>query len=106
MPSIVDTKCCETSSTATNPTAPVVCPVDGEPCEVLVRFAWPSNQTPDSNQPPAVDPGLEKERGAVQRCLPGGRCRLAEQQIASLPGLRLGKHERRILLAAPRPAAE
>jgi hypothetical protein len=38
---------------------------------------------------------------AVKYGLPCGSCYVGERDASSLPGLRLGKHERRILLSAP-----
>jgi hypothetical protein len=38
---------------------------------------------------------------AVEHGLPCGSCYIGEQDARNLPGLRLGKHERRILLSAP-----
>jgi hypothetical protein len=65
------------------------CWVDERPCEVVERFAH-ALQNSDLLALAAED-------------LPCNRCRGADRAIAGLTGLRLGKHERRTLLAAPGP---
>lgn len=66
------------------------CHVGGQPCEVVAQFAHalPADRAAESIS-------------AVKDWLPCGMCRLAERHAAGLPGLRLGKHERRVLLSAP-----
>ncbi len=63
--------------------APFACVVDGQPCEVMAAF------------PCVPDPCRE-----VISCLPCNECRLVETHAAGLSGVRLGKHERRLLLEA------
>jgi hypothetical protein len=88
-----DTKRCETAIGGQSATpGAFVCPVDKRPCEVAALLA------PHLERPPA------EALRPVQHLLPCNRCRWVEQQIQSLP--RLGKHERRILLAAPAPDGE
>ncbi len=68
------------------------CYVDDQPCEVFAQFA---HAVPSERASAAV--------GAVKDWLPCSMCRLAEAHTASLAGVRLGKHERRVLVATPGP---
>jgi hypothetical protein len=81
------------------------CPVDGDPCVVVERFALPLVRLL-AEQQPGGDPGALFRRtvGRVCRELPCDRCQVAEGQVLELP--RLGRNERRALLAAPPPDAE
>src|SRR5215212_4087838 len=71
------------------------CPVDARPCKVLEPL----------HQRMVEDLGLEGAtrlaEDAKKHGLPCGACRKGEQDARNLSGLRLGRHERRILLAAP-----
>ncbi|CAN5767069.1 hypothetical protein BH23CHL2_BH23CHL2_24970 [soil metagenome] len=76
-----------TRSPACTPTTFHACWVDGEPCEVLSLFGGLSYPVGDD----------------VAACLPCRWCRQATRDAHRLAGVRLGKHERRILLLAPPP---
>jgi len=68
------------------------CHVDGQPCIVIA---------------PLASPEVEKALRHTASCLPCTSCpRPAERALARLEGVRLGKHERRVLLAAAPPDAE
>ncbi len=67
------------------------CWVDGEPCEAVAPIAG------------LVDEA-SIETVASSGALPCDVCRQAERDTAELSGLRLGKHERRILLEAGPPS--
>ncbi len=71
------------------------CPVDGRPCKVLepLRERMVEDLGPDGAARLVED--------AKKFGLPCGSCRKGEQDARNLSGLRLGKHERRILLFAP-----
>ncbi len=70
------------------------CPVDGRPCEVLEPVR------------PAIEAMLEREdldklvEGAKDYGLPCGGCRKGTADACNLSGLKLGRHERRVLLTA------
>jgi len=68
------------------------CYVDKRPCEVVAQF---DHALPPERSAEAV--------AAVASWLPCDMCRLAEAQTAALSGVRLGRHERRVLLSAPGP---
>jgi hypothetical protein len=87
------------------------CWVDGTPCEVIAQIAGPleailaRRPEPAGGGPPPDDVAsrFAATMTQVHYLLPCGRCRSAERNVARLP--RLGKHERRVLLAAPPPEA-
>jgi len=68
------------------------CHVDGQPCMVIA---------------PLASPEVEKALRLTVSCLPCTSCpRPAEHALARLEGVRLGKHEWRVLLVAAPPDAE
>src|SRR5262249_19016667 len=81
-----DTKGCIDGHSFTGTTS-YACHVEGRPCEVVELFA---GRLRDAEAIAAVDDEL-----------PCHRCRAAERDVSALAGIRLGKHERRVLLAAP-----
>ena len=73
----------------------VSCWVDGKRCDVVGVL------TPHSSK------RFSESFAALKELLPCGSCaRRLNADVAKLTGLRLGKHERRILLAAPPPDRE
>ncbi len=83
-----DTKRCD-AATMTHATTSHVCLVDDQPCEVVALFA------------DRFDGDLREAMEKVEGWLPCQRCRAMEQNAARMTGVRLGKHERRVLLNAP-----
>jgi len=85
------------------------CGHDGEPCEVaelfkntLLEELSRERGIPVTGQPMKTAPdGFTELVDAVSRELPCEWCRATEKAIARLSRVRLGKHERRILLVAP-----
>ncbi len=71
------------------------CPVDRRPCEVLGPLHG------SMVEELGYDGGAQVAENAKKYGLPCGSCRKGERDARNLPGLRLGKHERRILLLAP-----
>ena len=76
------------------------CPVDGRPCKVLepLRERMVEDLGPDGAARLVED--------AKKFGLPCGSCRKGEQDARNLSGLRLGKHERRVIEEGERPAEE
>ena len=73
----------------------VSCWLDGKRCDIARILA------------PHGSKRFSESFGALKELLPCGSCaRRVHGDVAKLPGLRLGKHERRILLAAPQPECE
>jgi hypothetical protein len=90
----VNTKSCASGADASRATS-YACPVDSRPCVVLEPL----------RERMLEDLGAEEAAALVQDAakygLPCGSCRRGVQDARNLSGLRLGKHERRILLFAP-----
>ncbi len=88
-----DAKRCASETVPTDATF-YECPVDGRPCEVLEPLRS------------AMEAMLGREdldmlvEGAKEGGLPCGGCRKGAVDAHNLPGLKLGRHERRILLGA------
>jgi hypothetical protein len=90
----VSTKRC-VSETVLSDTTSYACPVNGNPCVVLEPLR--ERMVTDLGQDGAAD--LTED--AVKYGLPCGSCDVGERDARNLRGVRLGKHERRILLSAP-----
>lgn len=87
-------KCCASAAVPTHTTFNA-CPVDDRPCVVLEPLHGKMVEELGRE-------GAESIAGdARKHGLPCGSCRKGQQDAHNLSGLRLGKHERRILLAAP-----
>lgn len=69
-----------------------ICSINKEECDVVV------------NTPDVCGESLSEK--VLQRLLPCSNCRKGEDDARVLSGVRLGKHERRILLLAPGPGEE
>jgi hypothetical protein len=87
-------KSCVSESVRTGATS-YACPVDGQPCKVLEPLR--EKMVEDLGH----DGAAQIVEDAKKYGLPCGSCRKGEQDARNLSGLRLGKHERRILLFAP-----
>jgi hypothetical protein len=83
------------SENGSSHTTPYACPVDGRSCVVLepLRERMVSELGREGADKLAED--------AKKYGLPCGSCRKGEQDAGGLSGVRLGRHERRILLFAP-----
>lgn len=92
------------------------CHVDGRPCEVVESFARPlcsellqsrrlGKSVVEKLTPTVLRQRFKDAVALVQGDLACRRCRWGEAQARALPGTRLGKHERRILLAATKNAS-
>ncbi len=90
----MSTKSCA-SETGSSHTTSYACPVDQHPCVVL-RPLYERAVDELGRDGAAGLAGDAKRYG-----LPCGNCRKGERDARNLSGLRLGKHERRILLFAP-----
>jgi hypothetical protein len=90
----VGTKSCA-SETASSGATSYACPVNGRPCVVLEPLR--ERMVEDLGHHGAVDLTAD----AVKYGLPCGSCYVGERDARSLQGVRLGKHERRILLTSP-----
>lgn len=71
------------------------CPVDDRPCIVLEPLRGKMVEELGCGK------AAELAEDARKHGLPCGSCRKGRQDAQNLSGLRLGKHERRVLLAAP-----
>ena len=80
---------------------PYSCPIDHQSCEVVAAFA--SRFTRRGERATAR---LLEAIEYIADCLPCASCRAGERQVTELRRMRLGKHERNILLYAPRPDAQ
>lgn len=77
-----------------------ICHVDGDSCEVADAVSQLCLR-PGSRGMPRVRDAFEH----IADCLPCSRCREAEQMVVQLQRMRLGKHERNLLLYSPGPEA-
>jgi hypothetical protein len=101
-----DTICCG-DGTVSLPTTSCVhpCWVDDGPCELVAPLADRVRDRLTAQSPDGVESRFAEAMGRVEDWLPCSDCRRRQEVVAArLP--RLGKHERRILLAAPPPGAE
>jgi hypothetical protein len=89
-----DTKRCVSDNESSDATF-YACPVNGRPCVILEPLR--ERMVADLGH----DGAAELTADAVKYGLPCGSCYIGERDARNLPGLRLGKHERRILLTAP-----
>jgi hypothetical protein len=89
-----DTKRCAPETAATDATF-YACPVKASPCVVLEPLR--ERMVQDLGH----DGAATMTADAVKHGLPCGSCYVGERDAHNLQGLRLGKHERRILLSAP-----
>jgi hypothetical protein len=89
-----DTKRCASENVSSDATF-YACPVNGRPCVVLepLRERMVAEMGHDGAAAVTAD--------AVKHGFPCGSCYVGERDARNLSGLRLGKHERRILLSAP-----
>lgn len=94
MSAAADTKRCVSENDPSDATF-YACPVTGRPCVVLEPLR--ERMVDDLGH----DGAARLTADAVEHGLPCGSCFIGERDARNLPGLRLGKHERRILLSAP-----
>lgn len=94
MSAVGDTRRCA-SETASSDATFYACPVNGHPCVVLEPLR--ERMVEDLGH----DGAATMTADAVKYGLPCGSCYVGERDARSLQGLRLGRHERRILLSAP-----
>ena len=107
-----DTKRCvgDTVHTDTTSYVPLPCTVDDvRPCVVIDQWgpvAW-HGMARDAGEPAVMPARWGRILDMVRPHLDCARCsRAAERDAANLAGLRLGKHERRVLLLAPPPSPD
>jgi hypothetical protein len=91
---MADTKRCVSETVSSDATFHA-CPANGRPCVVLEPLR--ERMTQDLGH----DGAAKMTAAAVKYGLPCGSCYVGERDARNLQGLRLGKHERRILLSAP-----
>jgi hypothetical protein len=90
----VSTKRCVSETDPSDATS-YACPVTGRPCVVLDPLR--ERMVEDLGYVEAA----QLTADAVKHGLPCGSCYIGERDARNLLGIRLGKHERRILLTAP-----